>query len=402
MALDFLAFLKLIIAGPARLFDLDWKSIEFENIQITYVLSAVILAILLLKLLFTMAGRHKFYRKYSGHFIFRSRQVGPVERASHLVMPAMLIIPLASFFIVLAGANKKINIVEYIQTEFRQQMILIDCSVSVGWESNVSGKSWAEIMRDGYGELLNLRAGKKDRVSVWIFSTKPYLVSDFITDTRYLRDRIFKAPYVLIDPYHFSLPKMEADFLHPKVILSENEMWKVSNEGSTNLALALQEMINYLDWNKDSNYPNTTFIVITDGAPNHPYGQDPDLLNKNLELLRVKRIKLLVLYMHNSTYDRYAGNEDRFGKQARLDIENEKKFREDVLKYGGHFFRATNLAELREMYRRIDEQETVKYSQKVYKNKIDYSENFLRFGTSALFLVILAGLLVSIRKGKSP
>lgn len=404
MGFDIPAFLKLLFTDSAYLAGLDWGNIEFDSIQVVYVLSLVILLVLLLKFLFVMIGRHRSYRKSSGHFIFETRQVGPAERVTSLIMPAMVIIPLAAFLIVLAGANKKINNVEYIQTEFRQQMVLIDSSISVGWESDISSKSWAEIMRDGYGELLSLRAAKKDRVSVWIFANQPWMVSDFITDTRYLRDRIFKAPYVLIDPNSFYLPGSKSYFPwpYPKVILPEDKIMKISGEGGTNLALALREMIKYFDWKGEIGYSGTTFIVITDGSPNHPEDQDPELLNKDLEILRKKKIKLLVLYMHNSTNDRYAGNNGPFGKRALLEIDNEKKFREDVLKYGGQFYRASNLAELREMYRRIDEQEAVKYNQKVYKDKINYSENFLRFGTSVLFFVILAGLFSSVRRGKGP
>jgi len=395
------AFFRLLVGGPAYLLNVDLKNLEFDNIQIVYILSASVLLMLLVRFLSIIIGRRKFYRKFSGHSILKSRQVGLTRRILRFVVPSTLIIPLTAFLMALAGGHKNISSVEYIQTEFRQQMVLFDGSISVGWESNEPKKAWAELMRDGYNEFLNLRAGKKDSVSLWIFSQTPFLISDFVNDTDYLRDKVFKAPYVLVDPgsfkYVYSTEATDdSRFPIPRIILSDEKInHQLKGEGGTNLALALREMVSYLDREGDNSQANTTFVIVTDGAPDTP-------VDKELELLRKKKIKLLVLYVYNSTYDRYVGREDGFGMEASKKIEQAKKFQLDVTKYGGRFYQATNSFELREMYRQVDAQEAVKYNQKIHKDRKDFSENFLRFGISILFFIILTGLLFSIRKGTSP
>src|SRR3989338_1536547 len=398
--MDLSAFFRLLVGGPAYLLGVDLNSLKFDNIQIVGILGGSVLFILILKFLWIMIGRRKFYRKFSGHFILKSRRLGLTRKMLRFVIPCILSIPLIAFLLSLAGGHKDVSSVEYVQTEFRQQMVLFDCSISVGWESNEPKKSWAEVMRDGYIGLLNLRAGKKDYVSLWIFSRTPHLISDFANDIDYLRDKVFKAPYVLVDPGSFRYvygPKAVVDSLYPipKIILPEEKVTQLSDEGGTNLASALHEMVNYLDREGNGNQANTTFIVVTDGAPDTP-------VDKELEILRKKKIKLLVIYMYNSIYDRYVGRPDGFGREASKKIEQAKKFQLDVKKYGGHFYTATNSLELREMYQQIDAQEVVKYNQKIHNDKEDFSENFLRFGISILFFIILTGLLASIRKGTSP
>lgn len=398
---DFSRFFNLLVSGPAYLLDIDLKNLEFDNIQIVCILGAGILLMLLLKLLLVMIGRRKSYRKFSGHLTLKSREVGLVKKLLLFVVPSLVVIPLVAFLLALAGGHKNISSIEYVQTEFRQMIVLFDTSVSIGWESNQPKKAWAELLRnEGYNQFLNLRTGKKDRVSLWIFSKTPYLVSDFVDDTDYLKDKIFKAPYVLVDPdsfnRYYSLKAVgDPSDPRPRLILPDEKITLLKDEGGTNLASALREMTDYLDREGDSNRSNTTFLVVTDGAPDTP-------VDKELQVLRRKKIKLVVLYMYNSTYDRYVGNKGVFGREAAEKTKQAKQFQQDVRKYGGHFYKATNLKELREMYRQIDAQEAVKYNQKVHEDKKDFSENFLRFGISILFFVILIGLAFSIQKGTTP
>lgn len=399
--IDFSTFFRLLIRGPAYLLDIDLKSLEFDNIQIVYILGASVLLILLFKFLWVVVGRRKFFRKFSGHFILKSHQVGLVKRVLRFVVPGTVVVPLVAFLMALAGGHKNISSVEYVQTEFRQQIVLFDTSVSIGWESNVPKKAWAELLRDvGFNQYLNLRAGKKDRISLWIFSKTPHLISYFVDDTDYLKDKIFKAPYVLIDPDSFKYvysQKAAEDPRNPvpRIILPDEKVTTLKDEGGTNLSVALREMTEYLDNEGDGKQSNTSFIVVTDGAPDTS-------VDKELEVLKKKKIKLLVLYMYNSTYDRYVGNKGVFGKEATEKAKQAKQFQLDVKKYGGHFYGARNLTELREMYQQIDAQEAIKYNQKIHKDKKDFSENFLRFGISILFFIILIGLSFSVRKGTSP
>ncbi len=405
--MDLRAFLNLLIRGPSFLTGLQIKDLEFDNLEIVCFLIAGILSILIFKFILVIFGHRKHHRKISGHGTLKVYGIGLFKRLLRFVVPSLLVIPLAAFLMALAGGHKNISSVEFVQSEFRQQMVLLDCSVSIGWESNQPKKAWAELLRDGYIELLKLRASKKDRVSLWIFSQKPYLITDFVNDTDFLRDKVLKAPYVLIDPGTYKngySPQAVNDSRFPplpRVILPEDKLKQLPGEGGTNLATALREMINYLDreiQDNKANKVNTTFIVVTDGAPDLPVDQE-------LMLLKKKQIKLLVLYMHNSTYDSYLeknGPIHSFGIEAAKKSEQAKKFQADVKKYGGRFYVAANAKEVTDMYRQIDEQEAVKYTQKIHKDRQDFSESFLMFGTSSLFFIIIIGLFFSIRKGTSP
>jgi len=390
-------FLRLLIGGINSLIDISFGAIKISDVHVLYVLGSFILLTFFVRLVTINVGRRIFKRMGSGHFIFKKSDPGPARRIFRLIVSGLTVVPLAAFLASLAGVYRDVNNIEYVQTGFRQQIVLFDNSVSAGWESDEPKKTWADLIREGYSELLNLRTGKNDRISLWVFSSNPYLISDFVTNERYLRDKIFKTPHIFIDPKSIYLPGALSSSLLPipRVIVSGEKMVKIPGEGGTNLAVALDEVTDYLDRKEDERYKHTTFIVVTDGAPDGP-------VESQLQRLEKKNIRLLVLYIRNSTYDRNLGRSDQFGLEAAQKIENAKKFKLDIVKYGGEFYQANDRAELSRIYRRIDDQETIRFNVKINKDKDDFSDNFLRFGVSVLFFAIAIGLLMLVRKGTSP
>ena len=66
--------------------------------------------------------------------------------------------------------------------ESRVRIDLVDTSLSMAWEFPDTNKSKAEVARDAHLEFLDMRRDKNDRVSLWLFSTYPYMVDDFVMD----------------------------------------------------------------------------------------------------------------------------------------------------------------------------------------------------------------------------
>ena len=84
------------------------------------------------------------------------------------------------------------------EVESRVRIDLVDTSLSMAWEFSNAGRSRAEIAREAHLRFLDMRREKGDRVSLWLFSSYPYMVDDFVFDDEMYYFQVMDAPYVTV------------------------------------------------------------------------------------------------------------------------------------------------------------------------------------------------------------
>src|SRR3989344_1949604 len=184
--------------------DTDPSQVNYGSLGLALGAGLFLLVLLLYKILW---GRNKFRHYYSGHEIPVEFDESTLFRWLLCVFPKFLLAT-SSVFMLVALADPylpktKINtIVESI--EFIE---LIDVSSSMGWEYLNTGKASGEIVREYHLKFRKMRRGQNDRVSLWLFSSNPYKVEDFIIDDDVHALQLEDAPYTMVNSGHQSLPE---------------------------------------------------------------------------------------------------------------------------------------------------------------------------------------------------
>ena len=82
--------------------------------------------------------------------------------------------------------------------ESRVRIDLVDTSLSMAWDFPPLEKSRAGVAREAHLEFLEMRRGKNDRVSLWVFSSYPYMIDDFVVDDDLYYFQVMDAPYATV------------------------------------------------------------------------------------------------------------------------------------------------------------------------------------------------------------
>ena len=126
--------------------------------------------------------RRRHARQQSGHDVPRLCRRGVAGRACHAVPKIILALAVAMGLVALS--DPFLTSTERItgNVESRVRIDLVDTSLSMAWEFNNTERSRAEVAREAHLEFLRMRREKNDRVSLWLFSSYPYRVDDFVLD----------------------------------------------------------------------------------------------------------------------------------------------------------------------------------------------------------------------------
>ena len=98
------------------------------------------------------------------------------------------------------------------------------------------------MAREAHLRFVEMRREKNDRVSLWLFSSYPYMVDDFVLDDEMYFFQVMEAPYVtvkILAPQ--SGTSLDSLFVPP------DKVRIIPNEGNTNINLALQSVIRHFD-----------------------------------------------------------------------------------------------------------------------------------------------------------
>ena len=130
--------------------------------------------------------------------------------------------------------------------------------------------------------FVEMRQEKNDRVSLWLFSSYPYMVDDFVLDDEMYFFQVMEAPYVtvkILAPQ--SGTSLDSLFVPP------DKVRIIPNEGNTNINLALQSVIRHFDQDQATGGGridmHRAILIITDaGVDEMPENEFAQLSARNV------------------------------------------------------------------------------------------------------------------------
>ena len=251
-------FVAFVDGGLRELVETDFAQVRFGDVGL-----AISLAVILGGALFLTTARLTFQRRnhsrhHTGHTIDVKHQQRIWVRAVHF-MPKLLVGAAVALLLV-AAADPFLTATEEVSgyIESRVRVDLVDTSGSMAWEFPDTGKSKAEVARDAHLQFLDMRAGKNDRVSLWLFSTYPYMVDDFVMDDELYYFQVWDAPYVTTQR------------LDKAMVVPRDKVRIIPAEGDTNIIRPLESIMKHLDQDEavmgGAENVNRAVLIIPDAA----------------------------------------------------------------------------------------------------------------------------------------
>ncbi|MBI2065105.1 MAG: VWA domain-containing protein [Candidatus Yanofskybacteria bacterium] len=378
MASNISLVFELIKSGLKSFQNTNFDLVRFESLGLAVGAGLFFLLLLVIKL---MWGRNRFSQVGSGHSIPEKYHVGKMTKLI-LLMPKFFL-AVAALFLLLSIANPylpKSSIEKLIES--RERIDLVDVSASKGWEFESTGKSAAEIGRKGFLKFLKMRNGQNDRTSLWRFSKAPIRLQDFIIDDEIYAMQAEDMPYVVTDPINSFLPENDLGKQFLDIIAPRDRIQMVSGEGTTDLARALDAVIEYSDRKGDKRIKQKALLIETDAAI------DADV-SKQLQELRKRRINIYFLYIKPNMIGEMQGNK---GKK----LMNSVELRQQVEQGGGKFYDVLSEKSLGRAYRDINKLEKAPTHLVRHALKIFIYQRPLLVGFIFLLIAIGFGVLVGI------
>ena len=176
---DFFAF---IVVSLDELVETEMAQVRYGDVGLASILGMMVGVAAIVAVARLVFRPQKHTRQHSGHVIDPKYQKGLWIRTAHTLPKVFVAGALA--LMLFAAADPFLTATEEVSgyVESRVRVDLVDTSGSMAWEFPDTGKSKAEVARDAHLRFLEMRKEKNDRVSLWLFSTYPYMVDDFVMD----------------------------------------------------------------------------------------------------------------------------------------------------------------------------------------------------------------------------
>jgi hypothetical protein len=371
----FRAFASFVESGLRDLWQTDFGQVHYGSTAFARTLMFVVLAAAALTLARLMFRRRLHFRSHSGHFISRAYQKGIWARILYNA-PKAVIVSAVVLLLVAAADPFLASTEEYAGSlDLRVRVDLIDVSGSMGWELPGTQKSKAQAARDAHLKFLEMRRGKNDRVSLWLFSTYPYMIDDFVTDDELYYFQAWDAPYVM--------SSIEATWM----IVPKDKLRIIPAEGDSDIVRPLRAIIRQFDQDDLSSGhrggDHRALLVITDGAVS-------EFPAEELAELSARNIRPYIIYVNASP-----------GAEAALPGDAPPLI-EQIRSYGGDYFDITDAASLSKAYQAIDAREAVRYEVRHRALKVPIYPRFLIAGMALLLVGIPLGLVAEVVGGTYP
>ena len=377
--------LEIIKAGLKSFQNTNFDLVRFESLGLAVGAGLFLLSVLLLKLLW---GRNKFSYMGSGHRIHSKYDENRKFFKRMIFLIPKFFLAIATLFLLLSIANPylpKLKIEKLIES--RERIDLIDVSASRGWQYENTGKSSAEIGRRGFLKFHKMREGQNDRASLWRFSKVPVRVQDFIIDDDIYAMQTEDMPYVVTDPGNWVLPENDPGDHMLDIVVTRDRIKMISGEGSTDLARALDAVIDYFDRKGDVRIKQKALLIETDAAI------DADV-SKQLNELRKRRINIYFLYIKPNMVGEMQANK---GKK----LINATELRKQVEQRGGRFYDVQSTKSLERAYLDINRLEKAPTSLIRHILKIFIYQRPLMVAFVLMFIAFGLGILTE-RFGENP
>ena len=337
--------------GFRELIETDFEQIRYGDVGMAVVLAIAVSVVLTLTLVRLTATRKRYARQHSGHVIAAQHRKRLWVRVLHTAPKALLAGALV--MLIVSVADPFLTATEEVSgyVESRVRIDLVDTSGSMAWEFPETNKSKAEVARDAHLEFLEMRREKNDRVSLWLFSTYPYMVDDFVMDDELYYYQVWDAPYVMTQR------------LDKAMVVPRDKVRIVPAEGDTNIIRPLQDIVKHFDRDEATvgrgANQNRAVLIITDAAVDEfPDAEFAELNRRNIVpyLIYINTSDARTASFLNPTVPQLVGQ---------------------IQEYGGDYFDVTSEDSLMRAYEAIDEREAVRMELKHRALKVPIYSRFL-------------------------
>ena len=370
---ELVAFLD---GGIRELIDTDFAQIRYGDVGMAIVLAIVVAVALFATLLRLGVARKRHARQHSGHEIDVAHSKRLRVRLLHTAPKALLAGALA--MLIFSVADPFLTATEEVSgyVESRVRIDLVDTSGSMAWEFPDTNKSKAEVARDAHLAFLEMRREKNDRVSLWLFSTYPYMVDDFVMDDELYYYQVWDAPYVMTQR------------LDKAMVVPRDKVRIIPAEGDTNIIRPLQDIVKHFDRDEATvgrgANQNRAVLIITDAAVD----EFPDT-----EFAEMNKRNIVPYLIYINTSD---------ARTASFLHPTVPQLVEQIQEYGGDYFDVTDEDSLARAYQAIDEREAVRMELKHRALKVPIYSRFLLVAMGLLVVGIPVGFVSELLWGTSP
>ena len=376
MQTNWTEFVVFVNASFRELLETEFAQVRYGDVGLAFWLSVLVgLALVVTLARFTLQ-RRRHSRHHSGHKIAPEHQKRLWVRAIHTAPKVIIAGALA--LVVFAAADPFLTATEevggYIETRVR--IDLVDTSGSMAWEFPDTGKSKAEVAREAHLEFLDMRRGKNDRVSLWLFSTYPYMVDDFVVDDELYYFQVWDAPFVTTQR------------LDKAMVVPRDKVRIIPAEGDTNIIRPLQSIMKHFDQDAaalgSGENLHRAVLIITDAAVD----EFPD---SEFAALAQRNVTPYIIYINTSD-----------ARTAMIGHPTTPRLIELIRDYGGDYFDVTDEDSLARAYEAIDEREAVRMEMKHRALKVPIYSRFLLLAMALLVVGIPLGFAAELFWGTSP
>ena len=390
--MDWTLFSDFLGTRAQELLGTDLNQIRYTDIGMTYWLAVgvTLVAVVTLVRLWLIPQRHR--REHSGHLVERRFQRGTWGRAFYNL--PKLLLGLALAVLLVAMADPYLTATEEVagDMESRVRIDLVDTSLSMAWEFPGSGKSRAQVAREAHLEFLEMRRDKNDRVALWLFSSFPYMVDDFVIDDELYYFQVMDAPYAIV-----RILAAQSGTPTDRMFVPKDKVRIIDSEGNTNIVRALQSIVKHFDRDVasvvDSSNPHRAVLIVTDADVDEiPEAEFAELNKRNV-----------VPYMiYINADDRRPGLAVARASAVSTPVGNTQGLIDTIREFGGDYFDVTDGDGLVRAYEAIDEAETVRVELSHRAVRVPIYSRFLLISMALLVVGIPAGFVAELMWGTHP
>ena len=363
-------------AGIRDLVEIEYAQVRYGDLPMAIWLALLVSVGLLLTVTRLVLMQRRHSRHHSGHEIDPSHQRRFWIRVVHAMPKALIAGSLTAMLV--AVADPYLTATEEVSgyVESRVRIDLVDTSGSMAWEFPDTGKSKAEDAREAHLRFLDMRAGKNDRVSLWLFSTYPYMVDDFVMDDELYYFQVWDAPYVTTQR------------LDKAMVVPRDKVRIIPAEGDTNIIRPLRSIVKAFDQAEaamgGNENVNRAVLIVTDAAVD----EFPD---SEFAALNQRNVVPYIIYINTSDV-----------RTTMIGRSSTPRLIELIREYGGDYFDVTDEDSMTRAYEAIDEREAVRIEMKHRALKVPIYSRFLFAAMAMLVVGIPAGLVCELLWGTMP
>ena len=383
MLMEWTEFVVFISARVQELVQTEFDQVRYADVGLAFMLSIALGVAVMLTLTRVTLTARRHSRHHSGHFVDPKFRRGVVAKL--LYNTPKLLLALAVAAVAVALSDPFLTATEEVtgDVESRVRVDLVDTSLSMAWEFPLTGQSRAEVAREAHIRFLEMRRGKNDRVSLWLFSSYPYMVDDFVLDDELYYFQVMDAPYVTV-----KILAPEPGTSLDEFFIPADKVRIIPSEGSTDLVQALRAVMKHFDRDAASvgriTDQHRAVLIVTDADVD-------EIPRAELAQLEDRNIVPYVIYIN-------AGS----AATETPDVPDVPALIEMTREFGGDYFDVTDQDSLDRAYEAIDEQEAVRVEVSHRAQRVPIYARFLLLSMVLLVVGIPAGFVAELLWGTNP